>query len=72
MPSKSKKEWKASIEEVGENAINAFWEVVGKEYSEAEGGEFDIGLSIEMGMKAEEYISHWLDLNHPTYREDNK
>ena len=69
---KTKQEWKGSIENVGEDALMAFWEVVANAYPEAETGDFDIALRIEMGMKVEEYISHWLNYNHPTYREDNE
>ena len=66
------KEWKKSIENTTEEALFAFWEVVAKAYPQAEGGEFGIGETFEMCQKAEEFITHWLELNHPNYGEETE
>jgi len=68
----NKQEWKTSIENVEHDAQMAFWAVVAKAYPEVKTGDFDIGLTIEMGMEMEGYIAHWLNCNHPTYGKDNK
>ena len=68
----NRKEWKESIEKTAEDALFAFWEVVAKAYPQAKGGEFGIGETFEMHQMAEEFIAHWLDLNHPTYREERE
>lgn len=68
----NRKEWKKSIENTAEEALFAFWEVVAKAYPEAKGGEFGIGETFEMCLKAEEFITHWLELNHQTYREERE
>jgi hypothetical protein len=68
----NKQEWNESIENVAKSAEFAFWAVVAKAYPEVETGDFDIGLTFEMRMEMESYIAHWLNSNHPTYREDNK
>jgi hypothetical protein len=64
------KEWKRKVEDATENALFDFWASIANQFPDVEGGEFDIGMSLDMSIEMERFVAHWLDYNHPTYRKD--
>lgn len=68
----TKNEWQRKIEDVTQNALFEFWASIAKQFPDVEGGEFDIGMSVDMSLQMEQFVAHWLDYNHPTYRKENE
>lgn len=66
-----KTEWDQAIEKAVQDGEFAFWAEIIKHFPEATSGDFDPILSMEMGMNLKGYLSHWLEWNHPTYREES-
>jgi hypothetical protein len=68
----TKTEWEQAIEKAVQDGEFAFWKQIVKHFPEATSGDFDPILSMEMDQRLQGYLSHWLDWNHPTYREENE